>query len=149
MHFRSFINFFIKFRYRYINVIFFCSHWLAMSNSCYNPIIYGIFSVSRFFTLSLKITINYMITLLYIKIQRQNIIYRKNLGRNSQVEFHVYVFLITHHYRMLQRLLRKQQWFLDLHKITPAKALVFRNWKWKLIQVSEFILHNNCFLHGT
>lgn len=30
--------------YRYINVIFFCCHWLAMSNSCYNPFIYGIFS---------------------------------------------------------------------------------------------------------
>ena len=127
LHFRSFINFFIKFRYRYINVIFFCSHWLAMSNSCYNPIIYGIFSVSRFFTLSLKITINYMV--IYTIIQRQNIIYRKNLGRNLQVEFHVFAFLITHHYRMLQRLLQKQQWSLDLHKITPAKALVFRNWK--------------------
>ena len=38
------INFF--FSYRYINVIFFCCHWLAMSNSCYNPFIYGIFSVS-------------------------------------------------------------------------------------------------------
>ena len=132
LHFRSFINFFIKFRYRYINVIFFCSHWLAMSNSCYNPIIYGIFSVSRFFTLSLKITINYLIKFLiyYTIIQRQNIIYRKNLGRNSQVEFHVFAFLITHHYRMLQqRLLQKQQWSLDLRKITPVKALVFRNWK--------------------
>ena len=40
----SIINFF--FSYRYINVIFFCCHWLAMSNSCYNPFIYGIFSVS-------------------------------------------------------------------------------------------------------
>ena len=38
-------------RYKYINIIFFCCHWLAMSNSCYNPIIYGICSVSK--TLSL------------------------------------------------------------------------------------------------
>ena len=34
-------------RYKYINIIFFCCHWLAMSNSCYNPIIYGICSVSK------------------------------------------------------------------------------------------------------
>ncbi|XP_023342701.1 tachykinin-like peptides receptor 99D [Eurytemora carolleeae] len=26
--------------YPYINIIWFCSHWLAMSNSCYNPFIY-------------------------------------------------------------------------------------------------------------
>ena len=38
--------FFFFFSYRYINIIFFCCHWLAMSNSCYNPFIYGIFSVS-------------------------------------------------------------------------------------------------------
>ncbi|KAH8033980.1 hypothetical protein HPB51_018491 [Rhipicephalus microplus] len=30
--------------YRYINVIWFCCHWLAMSNSCYNPFIYAIYS---------------------------------------------------------------------------------------------------------
>jgi len=30
--------------YRYINIIFFCCHWLAMSNSCYNPFIYGVYS---------------------------------------------------------------------------------------------------------
>ncbi|WAQ97324.1 TLR2-like protein, partial [Mya arenaria] len=28
--------------YKYINVIWFCSNWLAMSNSCYNPFIYGL-----------------------------------------------------------------------------------------------------------
>ncbi|KAM7305815.1 putative neuropeptide FF receptor [Ixodes scapularis] len=37
--------------YRYINVIWFCSHWLAMSNSCYNPFIYAIYSVSPFCSL--------------------------------------------------------------------------------------------------
>lgn len=26
--------------YQYINIIWFCCHWLAMSNSCYNPFIY-------------------------------------------------------------------------------------------------------------
>ncbi|XP_034239004.1 tachykinin-like peptides receptor 99D, partial [Thrips palmi] len=31
-------------RYRYINIIFFCCDWLAMSNSCYNPFIYGIYN---------------------------------------------------------------------------------------------------------
>ncbi|CDW56047.1 7tm 1 domain containing protein [Trichuris trichiura] len=30
--------------YYYINVIFFCAHWLAMSNSCLNPIIYGLYN---------------------------------------------------------------------------------------------------------
>ncbi|KAK8757427.1 hypothetical protein V5799_004941 [Amblyomma americanum] len=30
--------------YRYINVIWFIMHWLAMSNSCYNPFIYAIYS---------------------------------------------------------------------------------------------------------
>ena len=33
-------------RYKYINIIWFCSNWLAMSNSCYNPFIYGILNVS-------------------------------------------------------------------------------------------------------
>ncbi|XP_067660979.1 tachykinin-like peptides receptor 99D [Haliotis asinina] len=28
--------------YRYINIIWFCSNWFAMSNSCYNPFIYGL-----------------------------------------------------------------------------------------------------------
>uniref|UniRef100_A0A914X598 G-protein coupled receptors family 1 profile domain-containing protein n=1 Tax=Plectus sambesii TaxID=2011161 RepID=A0A914X598_9BILA len=28
----------------YINVLYFCFHWLAMSNSCLNPIIYGIYN---------------------------------------------------------------------------------------------------------
>ncbi|XP_064457078.1 neuromedin-K receptor-like [Ornithodoros turicata] len=31
-------------QYRYINVIWFSCHWLAMSNSCYNPFIYAIYS---------------------------------------------------------------------------------------------------------
>uniref|UniRef100_A0A0N4Z7V5 G_PROTEIN_RECEP_F1_2 domain-containing protein n=1 Tax=Parastrongyloides trichosuri TaxID=131310 RepID=A0A0N4Z7V5_PARTI len=30
--------------WRYINVLFFCCHWLAMSNSCFNPIIYGLYN---------------------------------------------------------------------------------------------------------
>ncbi|XP_077292099.1 neuromedin-K receptor-like [Arctopsyche grandis] len=30
--------------YRYINIIFFSCDWLAMSNSCYNPFIYGIYN---------------------------------------------------------------------------------------------------------
>ncbi|XP_052103425.1 neuromedin-K receptor-like [Mytilus californianus] len=28
--------------YKYINIIWFCSNWFAMSNSCYNPFIYGL-----------------------------------------------------------------------------------------------------------
>ncbi|RCN45681.1 hypothetical protein ANCCAN_08338 [Ancylostoma caninum] len=31
--------------WKYINVLFFCAHWLAMSNSCLNPIIYGLYNV--------------------------------------------------------------------------------------------------------
>ncbi|EYB92032.1 hypothetical protein Y032_0198g1597 [Ancylostoma ceylanicum] len=30
--------------WKYINVLFFCAHWLAMSNSCLNPIIYGLYN---------------------------------------------------------------------------------------------------------
>lgn len=33
--------------YRHINIIFLCCDWLAMSNSCYNPFIYGIYNVSK------------------------------------------------------------------------------------------------------
>ncbi|ODM99928.1 Neuropeptide Y receptor, partial [Orchesella cincta] len=33
--------------YQYINIIWFCFHWLAMSNSCYNPFIYAIYSVRQ------------------------------------------------------------------------------------------------------
>ena len=32
-------------RYKYINIIWFCSNWLAMSNSCYNPFVYGLLNV--------------------------------------------------------------------------------------------------------
>ncbi|XP_035217876.1 tachykinin-like peptides receptor 99D [Stegodyphus dumicola] len=35
--------------YKYINVIWFSAHWLAMSNSCYNPFIYAIYNVSTVF----------------------------------------------------------------------------------------------------
>uniref|UniRef100_T1L5C7 G-protein coupled receptors family 1 profile domain-containing protein n=1 Tax=Tetranychus urticae TaxID=32264 RepID=T1L5C7_TETUR len=32
--------------FRYINVIWFCCHWLAMSNSSVNPFIYAIYKIS-------------------------------------------------------------------------------------------------------
>ncbi|XP_054707241.1 LOW QUALITY PROTEIN: tachykinin-like peptides receptor 99D [Uloborus diversus] len=31
-------------KYKYINIIWFFCHWLAMSNSCYNPFIYAIYN---------------------------------------------------------------------------------------------------------
>ncbi|KAL3214622.1 hypothetical protein MRX96_034786 [Rhipicephalus microplus] len=34
-------------KYKYINIIWFCTHWLAMSNSCYNPFIYAIYNRDR------------------------------------------------------------------------------------------------------
>jgi leucokinin receptor len=33
--------------YQHINIIYLCCDWLAMSNSCYNPFIYGIYNVSK------------------------------------------------------------------------------------------------------
>uniref|UniRef100_K1P9N1 Tachykinin-like peptide receptor 99D n=1 Tax=Magallana gigas TaxID=29159 RepID=K1P9N1_MAGGI len=33
--------------YENIHIIWFCSNWLAMSNSCYNPFVYGLLNVSR------------------------------------------------------------------------------------------------------
>lgn len=30
--------------WKYVNIMFFFFHWLAMSSSCYNPFIYGIYS---------------------------------------------------------------------------------------------------------
>lgn len=39
----------------YINIIFFCFDWLAMSNSCYNPFIYGIYNVSFLYKNFIKI----------------------------------------------------------------------------------------------
>lgn len=33
--------------YPHIHIIWLCCDWLAMSNSCYNPFIYGIYNVSR------------------------------------------------------------------------------------------------------
>jgi len=35
----------VCFRYKFIKVIWFCSNWLAMSNSCYNPFIYSLLNV--------------------------------------------------------------------------------------------------------
>ena len=42
-------------QWRYVNIMFFIFHWLAMSNSCYNPFIYGIYSVSWDQTLKIEI----------------------------------------------------------------------------------------------
>ena len=39
---------YILFSYQYINMIWFCCHMLAMSNSCYNPFIYLLCNVSVF-----------------------------------------------------------------------------------------------------
>jgi leucokinin receptor len=39
--------------YKHIQIIFLCCDWLAMSNSCYNPFIYGIYNVSIIHTINL------------------------------------------------------------------------------------------------
>lgn len=48
--------------YKYINIVWFCSDWLAMSNSCYNPFIYGIYNVNiyRFIMTFLHNSANYL-----------------------------------------------------------------------------------------
>ncbi|KAL7019195.1 hypothetical protein ACKWTF_011042 [Chironomus riparius] len=54
--------------YRHINIIFLCCDWLAMSNSCYNPFIYGIYNVSRrnklinFQSITLSMRVHYVVT---------------------------------------------------------------------------------------
>jgi leucokinin receptor len=35
--------------FKHIVVLWLCANWLAMSNSCHNPFIYGLCSVSFFF----------------------------------------------------------------------------------------------------
>ena len=47
----------LYFRYPYINIIWFCCHWLAMSNSSYNPFIYLLCNVSL-----LSLTESYQVT---------------------------------------------------------------------------------------
>lgn len=44
-------------QYKYINIVWFCSDWLAMSNSCYNPFIYGIYNVNINYNIILKFSI--------------------------------------------------------------------------------------------
>ncbi|GFY46699.1 hypothetical protein TNIN_197731 [Trichonephila inaurata madagascariensis] len=41
--------------YKYINVIWFSCHWLAMSNSCYNPFIYAIYNIVKFRSCNMEI----------------------------------------------------------------------------------------------
>lgn len=52
--------------YRYINIIWFCSDWLAMSNSCYNPFIYGIYNVSHFDVGQLFIKYQFIIYIIFV-----------------------------------------------------------------------------------
>lgn len=44
--------------YRHINIIFLCCDWLAMSNSCYNPFIYGIYNVRKFDIAEISVVFN-------------------------------------------------------------------------------------------
>ena len=50
-----YVRTYFDFRFEYINLVFFASHWLAMSNSCYNPFIYAIYSVSTHLQFHLEI----------------------------------------------------------------------------------------------
>ena len=43
------MNFNTIFRLSWINHLFFICHWLAMSNGCWNPFIYALFSVSIYY----------------------------------------------------------------------------------------------------
>ena len=54
------------FRYPYINIIWFCMHWLAMSNSCYNPFIYLLLNVSLFIRSRLSIVKCYLIKIKFV-----------------------------------------------------------------------------------
>ena len=41
--------FFCNFRFKDIHIVWLCFNWLAMSNTCYNPFIYGLLNVSSFY----------------------------------------------------------------------------------------------------
>ena len=38
-----------NFRFKDIHIVWLCFNWLAMSNTCYNPFIYGLLNVSSFY----------------------------------------------------------------------------------------------------
>lgn len=46
--------------YQFIGIVWFSCDWLAMSNSCYNPFIYGIYNVSyKLCYINMYIMLNY------------------------------------------------------------------------------------------
>ena len=57
--------------WKYVNIMYIAFHWLAMSNSCYNPFIYGIYSVSlrEIFGQTVLVQYHNFITLLIGKVQ--------------------------------------------------------------------------------
>ncbi|XP_022249004.1 RYamide receptor-like [Limulus polyphemus] len=76
--------------YKYINVIWFCCHWLAMSNSCCNPFIYAIYNVGP--------------------IRRAN---RRRRPERFRLEFRGRLQQNSHHRRF-------EQQFLELHNSNPT-----------------------------
>lgn len=48
--------------YQFIGIVWFSCDWLAMSNSCYNPFIYGIYNVSyKLCYINMYIMLNYIL----------------------------------------------------------------------------------------
>lgn len=99
-------------RYQYINIIWFCFHWLAMSNSCYNPFIYAIYSVSKYifelnlyFNTDIKLKIKYACdqntyTHIFLFLCRKSDLLKITISHNIAVNAYCTTFLAATRVKM-------------------------------------------------
>jgi hypothetical protein len=81
-------NILCDYSYRYINIIWFCCDWLAMSNSCYNPFIYGIYNVSTADVFFIWFFLNFSFSLPIFSNTKS-----RSLSRNLLYSLSIIIFL--------------------------------------------------------